>query len=173
MLTSSDLIIHIYCFVGAHTVGVSHCTSFKYRLYKSNTSKAMDPPLNEELIEKLSGACPLSNHNGNEPNYDPLVRLDTFTLGIFDNVNYASVEFGQRLLESNFGLCVTSLMIRSNAEAEFNWINKFKEAMVKMSVIEVKIGSGGEIRHNCHFIMLTISFFSQKKYSSLVEILHT
>ncbi|KAI5068577.1 hypothetical protein GOP47_0016922 [Adiantum capillus-veneris] len=149
-LTQDDMVT----LSGAHTVGVAHCSSFQRRLYNFSSTSALDPTLDEELVEQLKQVCPpprLDSRIG----ADPSVNLDLRTPSMFDNAYYYNIELGQGLLQSDEALYsdpVTSKTIKSHAYSQQSWSNKFKLAMIKMSLIEVKTEDAGEIRANCHVI---------------------
>lgn len=150
-LTQDDMIT----LSGAHTIGVAHCLSFRYRLYNFSNSNAMDPTLNEQFVEKLKAMCPQTDINNDPKSAGPSVGLDSMTPDKFDNAYYSNLELGQGLLQSDEALFLdplTSMAVRSNAISELSWSSKFKKAMLKMSLIEVKTETLGEIRHNCHVI---------------------
>lgn len=136
---------------GAHTIGVAHCLSFKYRLYNFSNLSDFDPTLNQHFVQKLKALCPVHTN----PSSDPEVSLDSSTPNKFDNTYYLNLEKGHGLLQSDQALFLdaqTSKSIKSNAEIGLSWFSKFIDGMVKMSMIEVKTGNAGEIRKNCHFV---------------------
>ncbi|MCO5578931.1 hypothetical protein L7F22_032781 [Adiantum nelumboides] len=137
---------------GAHTVGVAHCSSFQSRLYNFTTTSAIDPSLDEQLVEQLKQMCPspLDTRISN-----PKVNLDLTTPDMFDNAYYYNLELGQGLLQSDEALYsdpITSKTIKQNSYSQLSWSNKFKLAMIKMSLIDLKTEDAGEIRTNCHVI---------------------
>ncbi|XP_028805636.1 peroxidase 47 [Neltuma alba] len=125
---------------GAHTLGVARCSSFKNRLNKA------DPTLDTEFAKTLSKTC-----NGGDKSEQPFDA----TRNDFDNLYYNA------LLRKNGVL--TSDQTLYNSPATRNFVNDyalnqamfffhFQQAMVKMSFLDVKEGSKGEVRENCRKI---------------------
>ena len=57
---------------GAHSIGVSHCSSFSSRLYGFNATHPQDPSMDPDLAEFLKSRCP--RRRGNDRR-DPTVPL--------------------------------------------------------------------------------------------------
>jgi peroxidase len=128
---------------GAHTIGISHCSSFSDRL-TSNTSD-MDPKLKSTLQE----AC--KSNSGS----DNTVVQDIKTPDRLDNQYYKNVINHEVLFSSDATLLTakdTSDAVRANAKDKNEWEEKFKAAMVKMGAIEVKTVANGEIRRSCRVL---------------------
>ncbi|KAJ7548846.1 hypothetical protein O6H91_07G030200 [Diphasiastrum complanatum] len=136
---------------GAHTIGVSHCSSFTNRLYNFNSTTQQDPLLDNDFANKLKAQCP----NGN-PNPNTVVEMDSLTPFLFDNSYYSDVRFGRGLFTSDEALITdpnTKQQVQANsAFTQFPWRFKFPLAMIRMSEIGVLTGQQGEIRKNCHVI---------------------
>ena len=51
---------------GAHSIGVSHCSSFSKRLYTFNATHPQDPSMDPKFARDLKAKCPpqLSSGNG-------------------------------------------------------------------------------------------------------------
>ncbi|CAM0906965.1 unnamed protein product [Alopecurus aequalis] len=130
---------------GAHTIGVSHCSSFTDRLPPNPST--MNPALSAQLQKK----CPLSPTFTN----DPTVVQDIVTPVQMDNQYYKNVRKGNVLFTSDAALLtstLTSKKVRQNALFPEVWEIKFARAMVKMSAIELKTAANGEIRKNCRVV---------------------
>ncbi|KAF3453979.1 hypothetical protein FNV43_RR04421 [Rhamnella rubrinervis] len=113
---------------GAHSIGVSHCSSFSDRL-SSNSSNNL--PIDPAFARGLRKKCPQSSSdNGN----NPTVALDVLTPNRLDNNRS------------------TAGMVRYNARHGAAWAYKFAAAMQKMGSIEVLTGGQGEIRKNCRVV---------------------
>jgi peroxidase len=128
---------------GAHTIGISHCSSFSDRL-TSNTSD-MDPKLKSTLQE----ACKSNSSSDNT------VVQDIKTPDRLDNQYYKNVINHEVLFSSDATLLTakdTSDAVRANAKDKNEWEEKFKAAMVKMGAIEVKTVANGEIRRSCRVL---------------------
>lgn len=127
---------------GAHTVGVSHCSSFSSRL---TSTSDMEPGLKSSLQSQCS------SNTGS----DNTVAQDLRTPDQLDNQYYKNVLNRQVLFESDAALLKatdTSAAVRANAGDTGQWEEKFKAAMVKMGAIEVKSRANGEIRRNCRVV---------------------
>lgn len=134
---------------GAHSIGVSHCSSFLGRLSNFNKTGRPDPTLNKSLAEKLRSECPDAKKNNG------VVVMDTFTPAILDNEYYKSVLQNKGLLTSDQTLLtnkVTRKQVMGNAAKPSDWEKKFVKAMIKMGEIEVLTGNEGEVRKKCGFV---------------------
>ncbi|QHN77058.1 Peroxidase [Arachis hypogaea] len=135
---------------GAHSIGVSHCSSFSNRLY---TPLPQDPPMDSEFSSLLKTKCP-SNVNG-DGGFDPTVVIDAFTPKRLDNKYYKGLMKQRGLLSSDQALLSsesTSEMVVSNAKHGLHWSVKFAKAMVRMGSIDVLTGEQGEIRRHCSLV---------------------
>lgn len=132
---------------GGHSIGFSHCKEFMPRIYGYNKTLDIDPTMDKEFAISLRGPCPKSD-------VDPTVVAlnDLTTPFVFDNAYY-------RNLQKGFGLLATDQMLVFNpstkpyvmrmAKDERVFFDYFASAMVKLGNIGVKIGTEGEIRHDC------------------------
>lgn len=135
---------------GAHSIGVSHCSSFSNRLYSFNQTHLQDPSLDPEFARQMRKRClrPGSSH-------DPTVPLDVLTPHKLDNKYYTVLKNHRGLLTSDQTLLssrATAKIVRANARHGNAWDRKFAAAMIKMGYIEVLTGSKGEIRNNCRVV---------------------
>ncbi|KAF7846795.1 hypothetical protein BT93_L3730 [Corymbia citriodora subsp. variegata] len=137
---------------GAHSIGVSHCSSFSSRLYAFNATLAQDPTLDPAYATFLKTKCPPPS-NKTQP--DPTVPLDSITANTLDNQYYLQLLNLRGLLTSDETLYKspsTSGMVMNNARNGLVWSLKFAQAMVKMGSIEVLTGNQGEIRKLCSVV---------------------
>ncbi|KAL3719557.1 hypothetical protein ACJRO7_004514 [Eucalyptus globulus] len=135
---------------GAHSIGVSHCSSFSNRLYSFNATHKQDPSLEPKLASELKAKCP--NNGGTS---DPTVPLDFVTANRLDNKYYTNLKKHRGVLTSDqtlFNSPSTAHIVRRNANHGGAWASKFAAAMVKMGSIDVLTGSQGEIRRNCRVV---------------------
>ncbi|KAI6694552.1 hypothetical protein NL676_022262 [Syzygium grande] len=133
---------------GAHSIGVSHCSSFSSRLYAFNATFAQDPSLDPAYAAYLKTKCPPPS-NANQTN--PTVPLDSITANTLDNSYYFQLLKLRGLLTSDETLHTspsTSGMVVNNVKNGFGWSMKFANAMVKMGSIDVLTGNQ-EIRKLC------------------------
>ncbi|VAI78494.1 unnamed protein product [Triticum turgidum subsp. durum] len=140
-LTAEDMVV----LSGAHTIGVSHCSSFvPDRL-------AVPSDINTGFANVLRRQCPASPSSAN----DPTVNQDVVTPNALDNQYYKNVLAHKVLFTSDAALLATpatTQMVRDSANIPGQWEAKFNKAMVKMGAIEVKTGFQGEIRRNCRVV---------------------
>lgn len=136
-LDEDDLVV----LSGAHTIGVSHCSSFTGFL--APNPPAMEPAFAAQLKRK----CNVSN--------DPTVMQDIATPDQLDNRYYTNILKRNVLFASDAALMSsqrTSIKVLENAFIPSRWEMKFARAMVKMAAIELKTAANGEIRRMCRVI---------------------
>lgn len=125
---------------GGHTIGLSHCPSFTGRLYPTQ-----DPTMEENFANDLKEICPASNTNAT-------TVLDIRTPDHFDNKYYINLVRRQGLFTSDqdlYSYHKTRDIVKSFAEDEALFYEKFVHAMLKMGQMSVLTGKNGEIRANC------------------------
>lgn len=129
---------------GAHSIGVSHCSSFSNRLGSINTTR--DPSLDPSYAAFLRTQCPTPSSD-----VDPVVNNDVQTPTFLDKKCYANLEQRKGLLTSDQTLYTSPLTrehVKINAKYGTFWAKKFSAAMVHMGTIDVLTGNQGEIRKN-------------------------
>ncbi|KAK8613513.1 hypothetical protein V6N13_101272 [Hibiscus sabdariffa] len=135
--------------IGGHTIGTTACQFFSYRLYNF-TSTGPDPSINPSFVSQLQALCP-KNGDGSRK-----IELDTSSATRFDTSFFANWRDGKGILESDQRLWTDDstktfvqrfLGIAGLLGLTFNV--EFGKSMVKMSNIEVKTGTAGEIRKVC------------------------
>ncbi|KAG6484468.1 peroxidase 51-like [Zingiber officinale] len=141
-LTTYDMIT----LSGAHTVGFSHCSRFRKRLYSFSSSSSMDPSFNLAYARLLKQACP--------PNVDPTiaVNMDPYTPTIFDNVYYKNLLNGEGLFSSDEVLFINRLsrpVVQKFAANQTSFFSAFAGSMIKLGRVGVKTGIQGQIRKEC------------------------
>ncbi|XP_039008681.1 peroxidase 25-like [Hibiscus syriacus] len=137
--------------VGAHTIGQTDCLFFRYRLYNFTVTGSADPTINQSFLVQLKTLCP-RNGDGSKR-----VALDINSPTKFDVSFFKNVRDGKGVLESDqrlWGDAATRRVVEKYAGnirgllgLRFDY--EFRKAMIKMSRIEVKTGSEGEIRKIC------------------------
>ncbi|PIA56022.1 hypothetical protein AQUCO_00700386v1 [Aquilegia coerulea] len=148
-LDTKDLV----ALVGAHTIGTSACQFFRYRL-NNFTTTGPDSTIDPSFLPRLQALCP-PNGDGSRR-----VSLDTDSQNRFDTSFFTNLRNGRGILESDQKLWTdTSTQpfvqrfegpIRGLLGLRFDF--EFGKSMVKMSNIEVKTGTQGEIRSVCSAI---------------------
>ncbi|CAA2968153.1 peroxidase 5-like [Olea europaea subsp. europaea] len=136
---------------GAHSIGLSHCSSFSNRLYIFNATHPQDTSLDSSYAAFLKTRCPPTANNG----VDPMVNLDIQTPIRLDNKYYSNLQSHRGLLTSDQILLdspLTKNLVVNNVKYGTVWAKKFGAAMVRMGSIDVLTGTQGEIRRNCRFV---------------------
>ncbi|KAE8699232.1 Cycling DOF factor 2, putative isoform 1 [Hibiscus syriacus] len=137
-LTMDDMVT----LLGAHTVGVAHCSFFLDRIIRS------DPTMDPNLRKKLNDICGAAN--GSNP--DPTAFLDQGTPLTVDNEFFKQIGSRRGVMQIDQALANDPLSrgIVSGFTANTSLFRtRFAEAMVKMGEIQVLEGAAGEIRRNC------------------------
>ncbi|KAK6789817.1 hypothetical protein RDI58_013617 [Solanum bulbocastanum] len=134
---------------GAHTIGISHCSSFSTRLYNfTGTFGTQDPSLDSEYAANLkANKCKSINDN------TTIVEMDPGSFRTFDLSYYKLLLKRRGLFQSDAAL-TTSTTTKSYidqlvAGSLKEFYAEFAQSMEKMGRIEVKTGSDGEIRKHC------------------------
>ncbi|XAR53067.1 Peroxidase [Bertholletia excelsa] len=134
--------------VGGHTIGTSACQFFRYRLYNFTSTSGPDPTIDPAFLPQLQSLCP---QNGDASRR---VALDSGSIGQFDASFFTNLRNGRGVLESDQKLwtdaSTKALVQRFSGGSKFN--AEFGKAMVKMSNIEVKTCTDGEIRRVCSMV---------------------
>ncbi|KAL2513931.1 Peroxidase 66 [Forsythia ovata] len=82
---------------GAHSIGVSHCSSFSKRLYNFNSTHPQDPSLDPMFARALKRNCPSPSNAAN----DQTVPLDVLTPDRLDNKYYIDLKNHHGVLTSD------------------------------------------------------------------------
>lgn len=132
-----------YDFLGGHTLGFAHCSSFQNRIHNFNIQKQVDPTLNPSFAASLRGVCPAHNKVKNAG-----AVMDGSTTS-FDNVYYKMLMQGKSLFSSDQALLTspsTKKLVAKYASSNEEYKRAFVKSMIKMSSI---LGNGNEVRLNC------------------------
>ncbi|RLN22892.1 peroxidase 72-like [Panicum miliaceum] len=132
---------------GAHTIGLSRCTSFRQRLYNQTGNGMADATLDASYAARLRQGCPRSGGDGN------LFPLDLATPARFDNLYFRNILAGRGLLSSDEVLLTksaeTAALVKAYAADVDLFFRHFAQSMVKMGNISPLTGAQGEVRKNC------------------------
>ncbi|KAK4857465.1 hypothetical protein QYF36_001110 [Acer negundo] len=134
---------------GAHSIGVSHCSSFSDRLYSFNATHPQDPSMDPRFASFSKTRCPPTS-NGTAR--DPTVVLELSNPNRLDNKYYSELMNRRGLLTSDQTLNnspFTSKMVSDNARNGAAWGAKYARDMVHMGSLDVLTGTQGEIRRLC------------------------
>lgn len=136
---------------GAHTIGVSHCTSVSSRLYNFTGVGDQDPALDSEYAANLKARkCRTPNDNTTLLEMDPGSRK-TFDLSYYNLLLKRRGLFvsDASLTTNSFTLSLVKQLLQGSLE---NFFAEFAKSMEKMGRNKVKTGSEGEIRKRCAFV---------------------
>jgi peroxidase len=133
---------------GAHTIGVSHCSSMNTRLYNFSTTVKQDPSLDTEYAANLkANKCKSLNDNSTILEMDPGSRRS------FDLSYYRLVLKRRGLFQSDSALTTNSATLKMINDlvngSEQKFYKAFAKSMEKMGRVKVKTGSAGVIRTRC------------------------
>ncbi|KAJ1418126.1 Secretory peroxidase [Sesbania bispinosa] len=136
---------------GAHTIGVSLCSSFSNRLFNFTGKGDQDPALDSEYATNLKTfKCKNINDNTTIVEMDPGSRK-TFDLGYYHQVvkRRGLFESDAALLTNSVTKSLVNQLLQGSIE---NFFAEFANSMEKMGRIKVKTGTEGEIRKHCAFV---------------------
>jgi peroxidase len=142
-LNSFDMAI----LMGAHTVGVTHCSVIKDRLYNFNGTGEADPSMDPIYVWILTTfACPKSQA------FDNIVYLDDpSSILTVDKSYYSQILHRRGVLAVDQKLgdhAATAWMVNFLGTTDF-FSSMFPYALNKLAAVDVKTGAAGEIRANC------------------------
>ncbi|KAG6652902.1 peroxidase N1-like [Carya illinoinensis] len=141
-LDTKDLV----ALVGGHTIGTAACRLFSYRLYNFTTNgNGADPTIDPTFLPQLRALCPQNGDGASR------VGLDPGSQNRFDTSYFNNLMKGRGVLESDQKLwtdaSTKTFVQRFLGARAFNV--EFGRSMVKMSNVDVKTGTQGEIRKIC------------------------
>lgn len=133
---------------GAHTIGISHCSSFSNRLYNFTGVGDQDPALDSEYAANLKARkCRSLNDN------TTIVEMDPGSFRTFDLSYYSLLLKRRGLFQSDSALTTNSAtlsFVNQLLQGPLqNFFAEFANSMEKMGRINVKTGTTGEIRKHC------------------------
>lgn len=148
-LTLEEMVI----LLGAHTVGVAHCSFFSDRLSNFQGTGRPDPTMSATLRASLTRICAGPG--------DPTAFLDQNTSFVVDNAYYGQLKANRGILQIDQELALdtaSARFVNSFAADGGLFAQKFVAAMVKMGGIEVLTGINGQIRTRCNAANSLIQF---------------
>ncbi|KAL2609251.1 hypothetical protein R1flu_027824 [Riccia fluitans] len=134
---------------GAHTVGVTLCSTIQPRLYNFSSTTATDPAIDPTFAASLKRQCAFGDTTTR-------IKLDqTTALDTWDQNYYSNVLRGKAVFQSD-----ASLRSNGNSLSRVNQLARsgsvfnrdFGNAMVKMGRIQILTGAQGQIRKNCRAV---------------------
>ena len=102
----------IYVCAGAHTIGLTDCSSFQYRLYNFTAKGNADPTINQAFLAQLRALCPDVGGNVSKRGVPP----DKDSQFKFDVSFFKNVRDGNGVLESDqrlFGDSETQRIVKN------------------------------------------------------------
>ncbi|XP_074590091.1 peroxidase 1-like [Curcuma longa] len=148
-LSVKDLVV----LSGAHTIGISHCSSISHRFYNFTGKGSLadvDPALDQKYLSKLRAIC--------KPNDTvTFVEMDPGSFRTFDTSYYRGVSKRRGVFQSDQALLthpLTKAYVLSHAgeASQGEFMADFGNSMINMANVGVLTGSAGEIRKKCSVI---------------------
>lgn len=141
----------LFPFLGAHTIGVAHCTSFSRRLYNFTGKGDEDPSLDSEYaanLKKYKCKTPTDNTT--------IVEMDPGSRKTFD-LSYYSLLLKRRGLFQSDNALLTNSVAKSTVTQVLkaplhNFFAEFAKSMEKMNQINVITGTNGQVRKHCALV---------------------
>ncbi|EEF31220.1 peroxidase 64 [Ricinus communis] len=130
---------------GGHTLGFSHCSSFRNRIHNFNATHDIDPTMNPSFAARLKSICPKNNKakNAGAP-MDPSSTT-------FDNTYFKLILQGKSLFSSDQAL-LTSTGTKDLVSKFATSKDTFSEAFVKSMIRMSSITGGQEVRKDCRVV---------------------
>ncbi|CAH8346434.1 unnamed protein product [Eruca vesicaria subsp. sativa] len=144
--------IDLVTLVAGHTIGTAGCGLVRGRFFNFNGTGRPDPSIDPRFVPLVQARCP---QNGDA---SARVELDTGSGGRFDISFLRNVRSSRVVLQSDLVLWrdrETRAIIERFLGLRRPFLRfgtEFGKSMVKMSLIDVKTGSDGEIRRVCSAI---------------------
>ncbi|XP_024381941.1 peroxidase 57 [Physcomitrium patens] len=142
-MTQNDMVT----LLGAHTVGITHCSFFDDRLWNFQGTGRADPSMDANLVKQLKSVCPQRGVGLGRP-----VNLDQGTPNIVDKVFYSQLLAKKGILQLDQRLATdraTSQRTRTLAGPTSPFTKDFVAAIIKLGNVKVLEGTKGEIRKIC------------------------
>ncbi|KAL1204068.1 Peroxidase 69 [Cardamine amara subsp. amara] len=144
--------IDLVTLVGGHTIGTAGCGLVRGRFFNFNGTGQPDPSIDPSFVPIVQARCP---QNGDATTR---VDLDTGSAGDFDTSFLRNVRSSRVVLQSDLFLwgdtetraIIERLLGLRRPILRFG--PEFGKSMTKMSLIDVKTGTDGEIRRVCSAI---------------------
>uniref|UniRef100_A0A7N0RFR9 Peroxidase n=1 Tax=Kalanchoe fedtschenkoi TaxID=63787 RepID=A0A7N0RFR9_KALFE len=134
--------------LGAHTVGITHCSFIVNRLYNFQNTGRPYPSMDAALANQLRQTCPQVSVADNPVNLDQ----NASSSNTVDKFFYNQIQLNRGVLHIDQAIAQDSLTrptVTSLASGAVEFKTRFGQAMVKMGAIQVLSGKKGEIRRTC------------------------
>ncbi|XP_048134023.1 uncharacterized protein LOC115750992 [Rhodamnia argentea] len=141
-------LIDLVTLSGAHTIGAAHCSAFRDRFRADSKGKLLlvDSSLDMTYAEELMTQCPAGASPSITVNNDPDTSLS------FDNQYYRNLLLQKGLFQSDSVLIKdnrTREQVENFANDQDSFFASWVQSFLKLSAVEVKTGSAGEVRQSC------------------------
>ncbi|KAK1423548.1 hypothetical protein QVD17_18852 [Tagetes erecta] len=130
---------------GGHTLGFSHCSSFKNRIHNFNATTDVDPSINPSFAASLKSTCQANNNEKNAG-----APMDPSSTS-FDNIYYKLI-FQQKTLFSSDQALLDSPKTKRLATKLATSEDAFRKAFVKSMIKMSSITGGQEVRKKCNVV---------------------
>lgn len=144
------LVLHTYVvkFIGAHTIGTAHCSSFRDHFQADSKGKLrlIDKNLDSNYANELMKQCPAGVQPSVTVNNDPETSM------VFDNKYYQNLLAHKGLFQSDSVLLSndsTRKLVEDFANDQDLFFENWRQSFLKLTSIGVKTGDEGEIRQSC------------------------
>ncbi|KAK4482711.1 hypothetical protein RD792_009878 [Penstemon davidsonii] len=135
--------------LGGHTVGITHCSLIRDRIYNFQNTGKSDPNMDSALLTTLTARCPQNSSTS----IDNSVNLDQNPLSSMtvDNSYYRQIVKRRGVLQIDQDLALDPLSNNTVAAIAngFDFSTRFGQAMIKLGGVQVLTGKQGEIRRSC------------------------
>lgn len=142
-MTQADMVT----LLGAHTVGITHCSFFDDRLWNFKGTGKADPAMDGNLVKQLKTLCPEQGVG-----LGKAVNLDQGTPAVVDKSFYNQIvaKKGILLLDQTLATSgATSGRTTFLAGPRSTFTADFVAALIKLGNVGVMQGTNGEIRNIC------------------------
>ncbi|KAL8143984.1 hypothetical protein V2J09_017016 [Rumex salicifolius] len=141
-LTVQDFVL----LLGAHTIGITHCSFVQSRLYNFQNTNRTDPSMNSTLVESLKQTCPKDGSGRSNPIFLDQTQGSESTIdtGFYKAItqNKGVLQIDQRMATDPLTKDVVARLLNNDFPA------KFGDAMVRLGRVPLS-GGEGEIRRSC------------------------
>ncbi|KAH0469627.1 hypothetical protein IEQ34_001185 [Dendrobium chrysotoxum] len=148
---SKDLdVLDLGTLLGAHSVGMTHCSNIQDRLYNFNGTGRPDSSMDPNFLAQLKKKCPPGSKKNRKVYLNPASGRNYS----FENSYYKRVLKHQAVFTEDQQMITTTDGIRIAHEfaAGFEDLRKFFAlSMTRMGGLGVLTGKQGEIRLNCRY----------------------
>ncbi|KMT13052.1 hypothetical protein BVRB_4g087640 [Beta vulgaris subsp. vulgaris] len=140
----------IVALLGAHSIGVAHCSVFEKQFNNFNSTFDINPRLDKMYAMHLKKTCPL-----HKTSKDDVLPLNIYDQKRLSNVFYSNVINGKVIIPSDQSLLddpKTNKLVHLYALEWSTWVSDFRDSMIKLGKVDVLTGENGQIRKSCRAV---------------------